>query len=143
MNNNELKVGTFNLSRSSLIEASAGTGKTYTVSVLICLLKKINRNLRIGIAAPTGKAAARVKESLNAAFGGLFRNAYEKLYPNLIDEIAPAEKSTRLRASLVVFLRRTGVPVSARCSLMSFSAPLFRFCASLSPCQICQHIYER
>lgn len=75
----------------SIITGGPGTGKTYTVSVLICLLKKINRNLRIGIAAPTGKAAARVKESLNAAFGGLFRNAYEKLYPNLIDEIAPAE----------------------------------------------------
>ena len=38
MNNNELKVGTFNLSRSSLIEASAGTGKTYTITYLVLRL---------------------------------------------------------------------------------------------------------
>lgn len=75
----------------SIITGGPGTGKTYTVSVLICLLKKIDRNLRIGIAAPTGKAAARVKESLNAAFSGIFKDAYDRLYPNLIDEIAPAE----------------------------------------------------
>jgi len=38
MNKNELKVGTFNLSRSSLIEASAGTGKTYTITYLVLRL---------------------------------------------------------------------------------------------------------
>ncbi|WP_405350349.1 AAA family ATPase [Ruminobacter amylophilus] len=75
----------------SIITGGPGTGKTYTVSVLICLLKKICSSLRIGIAAPTGKAAARVKESLNDAFSGPFAEAYRKLYPNLIDEIAPAE----------------------------------------------------
>lgn len=38
MNNNELKIGTFNLSHSSLIEASAGTGKTYTITYLVLRL---------------------------------------------------------------------------------------------------------
>lgn len=75
----------------SVITGGPGTGKTYTVSILICLLKKINPDLRIGIAAPTGKAAARVKESLNAAFTGEMKAAYDKLYPHLSEEIAPAE----------------------------------------------------
>ena len=81
----------------SIITGGPGTGKTYTVSVLICLLKKICSRLRIGIAAPTGKAAARVKESLNDAFSGPFAEAYRKLYPNLIDEIAPAETVHKIR----------------------------------------------
>ncbi|MBQ3678405.1 MAG: UvrD-helicase domain-containing protein [Succinivibrio sp.] len=38
MNNNELKIGTFNLGHSSLIEASAGTGKTYTITYLVLRL---------------------------------------------------------------------------------------------------------
>ena len=38
MNNNELKFGTFNLNCSSLIEASAGTGKTYTITYLVLRL---------------------------------------------------------------------------------------------------------
>lgn len=38
MSNKELKVGTFNLSCSSLIEASAGTGKTYTITYLVLRL---------------------------------------------------------------------------------------------------------
>ena len=76
----------------SIITGGPGTGKTYTVSVLICLLKKINEGLRIGIAAPTGKAAARVKESLdNALSKGVLSKAYDVLYPHLIDEVAPAE----------------------------------------------------
>lgn len=75
----------------SVITGGPGTGKTYTVSILICLLKKINPELRIGIAAPTGKAAARVKESLNAAFTGEMKEAYDRIYPHLIEEIAPAE----------------------------------------------------
>lgn len=76
----------------SIITGGPGTGKTYTVSVLICLLKKINKGLRIGIAAPTGKAAARVKESLdNALSKGVLSKAYDVLYPHLIDDVAPAE----------------------------------------------------
>ena len=35
---NELKIGTFNLNRSSMIEASAGTGKTYTITYLVLRL---------------------------------------------------------------------------------------------------------
>ncbi len=38
MSNNELKIGTFNLGHSSLIEASAGTGKTFTITYLVLRL---------------------------------------------------------------------------------------------------------
>lgn len=48
----------------AIITGGPGTGKTYSVARLIRLLKKIDPDLRILIAAPTGKAAARVTESL-------------------------------------------------------------------------------
>ncbi len=38
MSDNNLYVGTFNLSRSSMIEASAGTGKTFTITYLVLRL---------------------------------------------------------------------------------------------------------
>jgi exodeoxyribonuclease V alpha subunit len=48
--------------RLSLIVGGPGTGKTYTAGVLISLLKR--ENFSIGCAAPTGKAADRLKENL-------------------------------------------------------------------------------
>ncbi len=50
----------------SVITGGPGTGKTYTVLRLAALLVAVNpdKDLTIKIAAPTGKAAARVKESV-------------------------------------------------------------------------------
>jgi exodeoxyribonuclease V alpha subunit len=56
----------------TVITGGPGTGKTYTVSALIIsallLAKKENRTLKIALCAPTGKAAARMNESINSAF---------------------------------------------------------------------------
>jgi len=58
--------------RFTVITGGPGTGKTYTVSALIiaALLQAQyqNKTLRISLCAPTGKAAARMNESINAAF---------------------------------------------------------------------------
>lgn len=50
----------------TIITGGPGTGKTYTVLRLLAMLLEQNkqRNLRIAIAAPTGKAANRVRESV-------------------------------------------------------------------------------
>jgi exodeoxyribonuclease V alpha subunit len=52
----------------SVISGGPGTGKTYTVAKIIMLLQRLadGRPLRILLAAPTGKAAARMQEAVAA-----------------------------------------------------------------------------
>jgi len=50
-----------------LISGGPGTGKTYTLARIIGLLRERDPALAIGLAAPTGKAAARMAEALTAA----------------------------------------------------------------------------
>lgn len=56
-------------SRFAVISGGPGTGKTSTVVKIIALLlaQPGGENCRIALAAPTGKAAARLKEALHAA----------------------------------------------------------------------------
>ena len=61
-------------SHFSIITGGPGTGKTYTVARLIALMLALSHHperLRIALAAPTGKAAARLKQSLDKALTGL------------------------------------------------------------------------
>jgi exodeoxyribonuclease V alpha subunit len=58
--------------RSSLtvITGGPGTGKTYTAARLLALLFAMDRepaSLRVALAAPTGKAAARLRQSIDAS----------------------------------------------------------------------------
>lgn len=62
----------------SIITGGPGTGKTTTVVRLLALLQQLALSspsgaapLRIGLAAPTGKAAARLGESIDGAVAGL------------------------------------------------------------------------
>ncbi len=60
--------------RFSVITGGPGTGKTYTVARLLALLLAVSpapERLRVALAAPTGKAAARLKQSIAAALDGL------------------------------------------------------------------------
>lgn len=52
----------------NIITGGPGTGKTYTLARIIAVLNEANPNLRIALAAPTGKAAQRMEEALQAAF---------------------------------------------------------------------------
>ena len=49
-----------------VISGGPGTGKTHTLVLILALLLELERNrkLRIAVAAPTGKAAARIQDSI-------------------------------------------------------------------------------
>ena len=58
----------------AIITGGPGTGKTYTVARLLALLLAMAEHperQRIALAAPTGKAAARLKQSIDKALGDL------------------------------------------------------------------------
>ncbi len=71
--------------RFTVISGGPGTGKTSTVARIIALLLEQsmaeNRELSIALAAPTGKAAARLRETLDRAFapGGELASLDEKV----------------------------------------------------------------
>lgn len=59
----------------SIITGGPGTGKTYTVARLLALLYALAphpERLRFALAAPSGKAAVRLKQSIDQALQGLF-----------------------------------------------------------------------
>lgn len=67
----------------SVISGGPGTGKTTTVAKLIAALVKLNsrvthKKLRIILAAPTGKAAARLSEALNHTINSLILTDEER-----------------------------------------------------------------
>ena len=49
----------------TILTGGPGTGKTTTVAKILAVLFSINPDLKVALAAPTGKAAARMTESLN------------------------------------------------------------------------------
>lgn len=61
-------------SRFSIVTGGPGTGKTYTAARLLVLLQSLHTGpqpLRVALAAPTGKAAARLRQSIQKALQGL------------------------------------------------------------------------
>lgn len=60
--------------RLTLVTGGPGTGKTYTAARLLVLLQALHAGpqpLRVALAAPTGKAAARLRQSISKAMQGL------------------------------------------------------------------------
>lgn len=64
------------LRRLAVISGGPGTGKTYTVVKILALLaaQARGRTLAVALAAPTGKAAARVQEAVRHALEGYARD---------------------------------------------------------------------
>ena len=52
----------------NIITGGPGTGKTYTLAHMIAVLHEALPNIRIAMAAPTGKAAQRMQEALQKAY---------------------------------------------------------------------------
>ena len=66
-----LAAGVCALSRVSVLAGGPGTGKTTTISRLLALLREQHPDWRIALAAPTGKAAARLEEAVRASTAAL------------------------------------------------------------------------
>lgn len=77
-----LAAATAALSRVTVLTGGPGTGKTTAVATLLAALQEISGGgLRIALAAPTGKAAARLQESVHAVVRGLPAADQERVGP--------------------------------------------------------------
>lgn len=66
----------------TLITGGPGTGKTYTLARILALLLESNPGCRIQLAAPTGKAADRMKQSIQNSLSSLPK-AFDAHYQTL------------------------------------------------------------
>lgn len=92
----KVSVATALKQRFCLISGGPGTGKTRTVAMLLAALqlKQLEQGkplLHIALAAPTGKAAARLKESINA---NLQRPELSNSLPQMLKDELPSQAST-------------------------------------------------
>ena len=80
--------------RLTIVTGGPGTGKTYTAARLLALLFAVDpapERLRVALAAPTGKAAARLKQSVDVALAGLQQRLGDALpLQELAARIGPA-----------------------------------------------------
>lgn len=77
-----LAAATAALSRVTVLTGGPGTGKTTAVATLLAALQEIcGGALRIALAAPTGKAAARLQESVHAVVRSLPAADQERVGP--------------------------------------------------------------
>lgn len=78
----------------AIITGGPGTGKTYTAARLLALLLATSPNpgnLRIALAAPTGKAAARLKQSIDGSLQALQASVADQLnLTSLIERLGAA-----------------------------------------------------
>ena len=106
--------------RVVLITGGPGTGKTYTAARLYTLLQLLHGHaegapLRVALAAPTGKAAGRLHQSIAKALGELARQFGEALPVSVRAEQLPAAQTLHrllgARPDTRAFKRDAGHPI--------------------------------
>lgn len=78
------------LNSFTIITGGPGTGKTTTVAKVLSILFRINPELRVALAAPTGKAAVRMAESLKSttlSLSASVKSKFESLQPSTIHRL--------------------------------------------------------
>jgi exodeoxyribonuclease V alpha subunit len=82
------------LNNFTIITGGPGTGKTTTVAKILTILFSINPQLKVALAAPTGKAAARMAESLKNTLSNTqipvtneIKEKFETLEPSTIHRL--------------------------------------------------------
>lgn len=86
------------LNRFNIITGGPGTGKTTTVAKILALLLRLDPDTKIALAAPTGKAAARMAESLKATaqkpelnLDAATKEVFSKLEPSTLHRLLGAK----------------------------------------------------
>ena len=89
------------LNNFTIITGGPGTGKTTTVAKILAILFAINPDLKVALAAPTGKAAARMAESLKASartesspIGDAIASKFQSLEPSTLHRLLINIKDT-------------------------------------------------
>lgn len=85
--------------RTAVLTGGPGTGKTTTVAGLLALLAEQaaaagERPLRVGLAAPTGKAAARVKAAVSDALAGILERTTDPATRAVVGPLGEVEAMT-------------------------------------------------
>jgi exodeoxyribonuclease V alpha subunit len=82
------------LNNFTIITGGPGTGKTTTVAKILAILFILKPDLKVALAAPTGKAAARMAESLKAAstaessqIDAIVANKFQDLEPSTLHRL--------------------------------------------------------
>jgi exodeoxyribonuclease V alpha subunit len=94
-----------------IITGGPGTGKTFTVTGILALLLEQNRNLKIKLCAPTGKAAARLQESIRNTKTTL--QCPNSLKEKIIEEAATIHRLLGYKPLSPYFRHNRGNPLSA------------------------------
>ena len=86
-------------SLTSILTGGPGTGKTTTVAGVLALLAEQaaatgERPIRVGLAAPTGKAAARMKAAISGALTEILSRTEDPAQRALIEPLGALEPST-------------------------------------------------
>ncbi len=90
------------LNNFSIITGGPGTGKTTTVAKILTVLYHQNPELKVALAAPTGKAAARMAESLHLAkesIAGItdeIRKLFDTMVPKTIHRLLETQPQSTL-----------------------------------------------
>ncbi len=95
--------------RLTLITGGPGTGKTYTAARIVALIAALStdpRRLEIALAAPTGKAAARLRQSI--------RQSILSLAPALAPELDLIELGQRIESAQTLHALLGAAPDSRR-----------------------------
>lgn len=87
------KAITSGINNSLIITGGPGTGKTTSILFLLMAILRRNENVNIYLAAPSGKASSRMKESIDKNFG-LLTPAFKQEYENIINKIKGLENFT-------------------------------------------------
>lgn len=120
-----------------ILTGGPGTGKTFTVVRMLALLLSKSPNLRILLGAPTGKAAARLTESIMGSLKTLPESIREKIptKASTIHQMLGSRKNTRqfrhharnpLHADVVVIDEASMIDLERMAALMDAVPPSAR-----------------